>query len=129
MPNNLILDTCALIWLATGSDRLSQKALALIDEADVVYVSAITAWEISLKAARDQLELPLPPLTWFRKSIHVHSLIVAELSVEILVAASELPWHHKDPADRFIITTAKRENLTVVTTDARFQDYGLRTIS
>ncbi len=129
MPNNLILDTCALIWLATGSNRLSKKTLTIINEADMVFVSAITAWEISLKAARDQLELPLPPLAWFRKSIHVHSLTVAELSVEILVDANELPWHHRDPADRFIIATAKRENLVVVTADARFQDYDLRTIS
>ena len=128
MSDNLILDTCALIWLATGSARLSKKTLVIINKVDVVFVSAITAWEISLKAARNQLEFSLPPLTWFRKSIHAHSLTLAKLSVEILVAANELPWHHRDPADRFIIATAKMDNLQVVTTDARFEDYDLKTL-
>ena len=41
----MILDTCALIWLASGSDQLSKAALAAIDAADLVYVSAITAFE------------------------------------------------------------------------------------
>ena len=129
MSSNLILDTGALIWLVTGSDRLSQQTLTAINEVDVVFVSAISAWEVSLKATREQLELPLPPLAWFKKSLHAHSLTVAELSVDLLVAANELPWYHRDPADRLIIATAKRENLTVVTADVRFQDYDLRIIS
>ena len=54
----LFLDTCALVWLVQGSAQLKQEVRAAIDEAESVFVSAITAWEISLKAERGQLELP-----------------------------------------------------------------------
>jgi PIN domain nuclease of toxin-antitoxin system len=47
------------------------------------------------------------------------------LDVETLIAANELPWHHRDPADHFIIATARRHGLTVITDDQRFQLYGI----
>jgi len=42
--------------------------------------------------------------------------------------ANTLPWHHRDPADRFIIATAQMEDLAVVTGDGRFKDYGVETL-
>jgi PIN domain nuclease of toxin-antitoxin system len=126
MPErSLLLDTCALIWLATDAPELSQKARAAIDEADMVWVSAISAWEISLKAARGALELPLPASEWFNKAIEHHHLSLAALSVDILVGANDLPWHHRDPADRFIIATARALPAAVVTADRRFQLYDI----
>lgn len=128
MRDGLILDTCALVWLACDSDRLSSHARGEIDASRRVYVSAISAWEISLKAARGTLELPMPAARWFERALDVHSLTLADLSVEVLVHANELPWHHRDPADRFIIATAQLNDLTVVTDDRRFDAYGVETI-
>lgn len=104
---HLLLDTCALIWLTTGGAELSAEARDAIDRADLVSVSAISAWEISLKTARNTLELPMPPGEWFTEALTRHRLNLAALSVEVLVAANSLPWHHRDPADRFIIATAR----------------------
>lgn len=71
---NLMLDTCALIWLVGGSGEISQETLRKITEAEIVYVSAISAWEISLKTARGKLELPKDPKEWFEKAIEHHNL-------------------------------------------------------
>ena len=98
----LLLDTCALIWLAIDAPELSGRSRTAIDEADMVCVSAISAWEISLKVARNALDLPLQPAEWFGRVLDHHHLNLAALSVDILVAANTLPWHHRDPADRFI---------------------------
>jgi len=129
MRRSLILDTCALVWLVSGHDRLSAEARTEIEAAQLVYVCPISAWEISLKCARKTLELPLPPLEWFNRSLDVHHLTLTSLSVEVLMHANTLPWHHRDPADRFIIATAQMENLTVVTSDERFKDYGVETLA
>ncbi len=123
MSKNLILDTCALVWLVADDERLSMTARKEIEAAELVFVSPISAWEVSLKAARGGLELPLPPLEWFNRALVAHHLVLANLSVEIMVAANQLPWHHRDPADRFIIATAKQEGLAIVTADARFAAY------
>ena len=128
MPRQLILDTCALIWLVADAPHLSETARQEIEAAQLVFVSPISAWEVSLKAARGGLDLPLPPLEWFNRAIIAHHLVIADLSVEILVRANQLPWHHRDPADRFIIATAKQYGLAIVTGDGRFAAYGVEVV-
>jgi PIN domain nuclease of toxin-antitoxin system len=54
----MLLDTCALIWLAMGGGQLSAKARQAIKEAATVYVSSISAFEIAYASARGRLELP-----------------------------------------------------------------------
>jgi PIN domain nuclease of toxin-antitoxin system len=128
MPSAVILDTCALIWLAEGSGPLSPATLQRIDDAPTVYVSAISAWEVSLKSEKGDLELPLPAEAWFLSVLEVHELSLFPLSPEILMAANRLPWHHRDPADRFIIATAQKLQIPVVTTDRRFSSYACEVI-
>jgi PIN domain nuclease of toxin-antitoxin system len=124
----LLLDTCALLWLAIGSDKLSINARNAIEHASIAYVSAITAWEISLKASRGALSLPVPAGEWFAAAVQQHRLTLAPLEVDILVAANELPWHHRDPADRFIIATAQKFHASIVTTDGLFEHYDVRIV-
>lgn len=128
MHRKLVLDTCALLWLASGGGKLSARALEAIDQADVVLVSAISSWEVGLKCKRGQLQLPLAPRDWFLRAVDVHQLIVADLSIDVLTSANDLPWHHRDPADRFIIATAILEACPVVTSDGRFADHGIKTL-
>ena len=120
---SLLLDTCTLIGLSSDAAELSEQARAAINAADTVWVSAISAWEISLKVARETLELPLEPETWFGRAMEHHHLSLAALDVHLLVAANALPWHHRDPADRFIIATARSLGAAVVTADRKFEQY------
>ena len=128
MHRKLVLDTCGLLWLAAGGGNLSAVALEAVDDADLVMVSAISAWEIGLKAAKGQLELSMHPREWFCRALKVHDHVLADLSVEILTHANDLTWHHRDPADRFIIATAVIEQCPIVTADRRFGQYGVTTL-
>ncbi len=121
----MLLDTCALLWLAEGGKRLSKEALDRIEEAPVVYVSAISAFEIAVKCRSGKLRLPVPPAEWFRGVVDHHSLAVHPLDWDICMTAVELPPFHKDPCDRFIIATAKKLSLTAVTGDPIFRSYGI----
>ena len=124
----MILDTCALLWLATGNKRLSRGAVKKINESPAVYVSAISGFEIGLKVAKKKLKLPLSPKDWFTRVVEHHNLTILPLSLEICVAAAELPAIHNDPCDRFIIATARLDDLTVVTADGNFEKYGVTVI-
>lgn len=124
----MLLDTCALLWLVNGEGRLTQRVLDRIEQAPVVYISAISGFEISMKYRKGKLSLPLPPQAWFDIAVEHHELAVIPLDLEICIASTELPHIHHDPCDRFIIATAKRYQLPVVTADARFMQYGLEVI-
>jgi PIN domain nuclease of toxin-antitoxin system len=126
---SMILDTCALLWLAAGSKKLARKTLKEINESPAVYISAISAFEVAIKAARGKLKLPHPPHEWFDKAVEHHGLAVLPLDVAVCIAAAELPPIHDDPCDRFIIATAKLNDLTVVTADERFEKYGVTVLA
>src|SRR5882672_9421657 len=123
---SMILDTCALLWLASRDKKLSRAALKEINEAPAVYVSAISGFEVAIKVAKGKLKLPSPPQGWFEKVVEHHGLAVLPLELEICIAAAQLPPIHDDPCDRFIIAAAKTNDLAVVTTDERFEKYGVR---
>jgi len=125
----MILDTCALLWLAAGERRLSRAALKQINEAPAVYISAVSGFEVALKVARGRLELPHPPAEWFTKVIDHHGLSVLPIELNVCITAAQLPPVHDDPCDRFIIATAKLNELAVITTDERFENYGVDVIN
>ncbi len=121
----ILLDTCALLWLASGSGDISPAMLHRLDEEDIVTVSAISALEIALKASSNKLHLPLPVREWWRAVVQRHRLSVLSVDAEVAVKATELPPLHPDPADRFIIATALLKGSPVVTGDRRFAGYGV----
>ena len=76
----VILDTCALLWLASGDKKLSRATFKQINEAPAVYVSAISGFEIAIKASRGKHKLPHAPQEWFEKVIEHHGLAVLPLN-------------------------------------------------
>jgi PIN domain nuclease of toxin-antitoxin system len=126
---SVILDTCALLWLASGNRKLSRAALKEINAAPAVYVSAISGFEISLKTSAGRLELSHPVEAWFEQVTEHHGLTVLPLGLDVCLAAAKLPPIHDDPFDRFIIAAAKLNDWAVVTTDERFEEYGVTVLN
>lgn len=126
--DNILLDTCALLWLANGDEKLSESKKSIIIEADKVFVSAVTGFEISLKHAKHKLDLPLPPTLWLEQIIDFYQLSVLPLDLEICTQSALLEFHHNDPCDRFIIATAIKHQLPVMTGDGIFTDYPISVI-
>jgi len=124
----ILLDTCALLWLAQDQKKMSRLTLQKINDAPVVSVSAITGFEIGLKYRAGKLPLPAPPWEWFEGIISHHDISVLDLGIGICIKASELPPIHKDPCDRFIIATALLNSIPIVTADERFADYGVKVL-
>ena len=95
----------------------------------MVCVSPVSAWEIAVKVSKGKIVLPCTAREWFNAVVRLYDIDVLKLSSDDMLKAAELPWLHKDPADRFIIATALANNFTVVTSDGNFPRYGVRTIS
>lgn len=124
----MMLDTCALLWLAEGGGELSEAALQGIEAAPVVYVSAISGFEIGIKVQKGKLELPARPADWFAAVLEHHDIEVLPLVLEVCIRAAELPAIHADPCDRMIIAAAQMHHVPVVTTDSLFSRYGIEVI-
>ncbi len=124
----LLLDTCAFLWLGMGGGRLSDAAKRRIGVASHLYVSPITAWEIMRKFRDGGIDLPEEPELFMERVCGYFLIDELPLTREIMFNAASLPMIHKDPADRFIIATALSKGLTIITGDRRFPEYGVSVI-
>lgn len=125
---SLLLDTCALLWLAISPERISADTRRQISCCEYLYVSAVSLWEIMFKYRIGKLKLDLDPRDWLELVEEKFVLTVLPLERKAMLDAANLPLHHRDPADRFIIATALENDLPVVTSDGNFKKYGVRTI-
>ncbi len=121
----ILLDTCTLLWLSGEPPRLPAPVIAAIRQAPPGqrYVSAISAYEIGVKHARGHLVLPSAPRAFLDASCAARGLSVLPVTKAIAQTATELPWHHRDPADRVILATALDGDLTILTPDPAFRAY------
>ena len=119
-----LLDTCTLLWLASGHSQLSAEAKRLLKTAQgKVFVSSISALEIAIKARRKKLVLPLRAGEWFARAVAHHGL--NEIAVDSTTAAfsGELPTLHFDPFDRILVATAALNSLKILTPDKEIAKY------
>ncbi|MGE5549078.1 MAG: type II toxin-antitoxin system VapC family toxin [Bacteroidota bacterium] len=120
----ILLDTCSLLWLAADQDRLSAAAKTAIGEnADRLFVSSISAFELAIKARKGKLELPMGPAIWYESALQHHGLTEVPIDGAIASLAVNLPPLHSDPCDRFIIATALHHGMAIVTCDVLISQY------
>ena len=124
----ILVDSCAIIWLATGDRKLSRLARDAMRDAELLCFSSISIWEIARLVKSGDLELPVSPARLADLLVEQYEMRELPVNNSISLRASALPEIHKDPADRFIIATALLNDLTVVTGDHRFAEYGVETI-
>lgn len=120
----ILLDTCTLLWLVSAQNNLSKHACqVLTDNANALFISVISAFEIGTKLNKKLLQLPLPAEEWWSKSLYLHGLTELPIHGEIALYATQLPPIHKDPADRFIVATAYKHQLSILTPDSHISAY------
>jgi PIN domain nuclease of toxin-antitoxin system len=121
----LLLDTHVVLWWRQDSRRIKKAARAAIAGADIVYVSAASAWEVAIKSALGRLSLA------DGLDRHVMEAGFEALPITFAHAAEvgRLPAHHADPFDRMLVAQARVERLTLVTHDERLTLYDVERLS
>ncbi|MEJ2625721.1 MAG: type II toxin-antitoxin system VapC family toxin [Pseudolabrys sp.] len=120
--SDLLLDTCALLWLADGADMTPESRTALASRN--LHVSPISAWEIANLVRKSRIAFTLPVASWFRQTASRMAAAMPQLTIDILANSCGLPGSPPDdPADRIIIATARETDLTVVTRDRKIIEY------
>ena len=125
----LLLDTCTFLWAIEGGAALSADAReALRDPANDVFLSAVSAWEITVKHALGRLPLPEPPSRYVSKQRASRGIAPLPLDEDAAVHLSLLPMLHGDPFDRMLVCQALVGGMSIVTPDAEIRRYPVRTL-
>jgi PIN domain nuclease of toxin-antitoxin system len=128
----ILLDTCTLLWLVSNRAELSAPAVDAIDGTRQVFVSAASAFEIGIKYQRGALTLGTEPRAWWTAAVERLLLVELAITPAIALASTALPTtlevegrsiEHRDPGDRFIVSTAAILGLSIVTPDPKIAAY------
>jgi PIN domain nuclease of toxin-antitoxin system len=124
--NNLLVDTHVLLWALSSPESLSPLARAALVEPDnEVFVSAVTAWEISIKTAIGKLRAPSD----LEQQVRRLRFRPLPITFEHGLAVRDLPMIHRDPFDRMLIVQAKAHGLTLLTSDKAIMQYDVATMA
>ena len=123
----VLLDTHAFIWWDGGNERLSEAARrAIADEANDILVSAASAWEIVTKHRLGRLSEAEALALDVGGGIARQGFEALAISVDDGERAGRLTGPHRDPFDRMLAAQALGRNLTLVSIDRAFDQYGVR---
>jgi len=121
-----ILDTHALLWYLTDSDRMSAKLKDFISDCETVAVSIASLWEIAIKQSLGKLKVDFS-ISQIEQVCYQKDILILPVKPEELDIISNLPKIHGDPFDRLIICQAMKESAVLITTDSVIPQYPVRT--
>ncbi len=123
-----LIDTQILIWSLGLSDKIPNKIRNILNDTNnFIFVSSASIWEIAIKTSIGKLIFPFK-LKDIRKVIQGMNINILDIRTEHIIKVSDLPFHHKDPFDRLIISQAIVENLIVISSDKNFSKYKINNI-
>jgi PIN domain nuclease of toxin-antitoxin system len=120
-----LLDTHTLLWWLEDNPTLSRKAKQAISSVtNSIFISAVSAWEITIKKSLKKLEAP----DNLEEMIKFNSFISLPITIAHTMEIGKLPHYHDDPFDRLLIAQAQYEKLTLITRDTRIIKYDVTVI-
>jgi PIN domain nuclease of toxin-antitoxin system len=121
---NVLLDTCAILFLSLDDPCVGPGTRAILEGAERVSISPISAAELACLQERARIELPKHWRLWLREALKRNGWDTLPITLEIMEEAWCLPGtFHADPADRILTATARKEDRLLLTTDHKIRDY------
>ena len=120
----LLLDTQCCLWWFSQPERLNEEAIERIAyEANEIWFSVASIWEIAIKNAIGKLPLPEPTEDYISTRMTQLGTKTLEITATHALRAASLPLHHRDYFDRMLIAQAQIENMTIMSADSIFNQY------
>jgi PIN domain nuclease of toxin-antitoxin system len=118
--SRLLLDTHIWLWAFLEPHKLSSEVhQSLSDPKNVRFLSAVSIWEAILLLEKKRLKVPQDFGQWCDKSKRELGLMAVGMSWEVAHKLRFTMIGYSDPADRFLVATARAYDMTLVTADAR----------
>lgn len=124
----IILDTQAFFWLISDAPALSNSKKAkklFIDPKNDFFLSLASIWEIAIKMSIGKLILNQPIESFIPMQLQKNSISQLDIHFRHIAKIATLPFHHRDPFDRLIISQALYEDIPVLSNDVAFDKYGV----
>lgn len=121
---NLLLDSHTFVWWRDEPNKISPAAFAEISNpANDVFLSVVTIWELQIKIALNKFTVKSGLENAVKDERQKNGFQILPVKLSHALYLENLPFHHKDPFDRLLISQAIVENMTLLTADPEFSKY------
>jgi PIN domain nuclease of toxin-antitoxin system len=125
----IILDTQAFLWSMSDFSKLTRKArVTLVNPENDIYLSLVSTWELAIKTSTGKLKIVGPLEKLIPQQLSQNNIQQLDIAFRHVVGVATLPYHHKDPFDRLIVSQALVEGMSVLSADKAFDAYGVKRI-
>ena len=122
-----LLDTHVFLWFILDNEKISSKALNIISNRNnELFLSAASGWEVAIKAHLGKIQLNNNPEIFIPEHLSANSIKSLPIKMSHMLHTFTLPFHHKDPFDRLIISQAQLEKMSIITADPLFEKYTIK---
>ncbi len=124
-----LIDTHTLLWIVTDDKKLSETANKLYLNSDnLIFVSLASIWEMAIKISIRKLSIEEPLNDFIQNQIKGNDIRILNIEIEHILRLENLPFYHRDPFDRLIISQSMSENIPVLSSDKVFDRYPIKRI-
>jgi len=124
-----LLDTHTFLWWNLDDPQLSALAKEIIaDGNNEIFLSAASAWEIAIKAARGRLALPEDPARYVSSRMSLHNFRALPVHIHHATQVYALPMHHTDSFDRLLVAQSQIESMPLLTADVDIRKYDVEVV-
>jgi len=119
----ILLDTSTILFWTFAPERLSEPAVAALEENATVIINAISLWEIGWKIRQGKLSIPLRLRDYVSFLKETDRVEIQATELEVWLHSIDLDWSHRDPADRIIVASADLLGCPLVSSDKRIRQF------
>ena len=125
----VLLDTHTFLWWIDDAPNLSAKAREILTDAgNTIYISVASGWEIAIKTGIGRLQVEGDPERFFPEQIALNAFQALPIQMSHVLHTVHLPFYHRDPFDRLLVSQSQFEDLPIVTRDPAIGHYEVETI-
>ena len=124
-----LIDTQTLLWIATDDPKLSQEAKRIyLDSGNEIFLSMASIWELAIKSSLGKITFEKTLEKFVDEQVKGNDIQILNIELLHVLRIEQLPFHHRDPFDRLLISQSIENNLPIIGTNSVFDKYEVERI-
>lgn len=125
----MLLDTHAFLWWVEGTPVVGRRARTSVsDPENEVFVSIASCWELAIKLSLGKLRVTESLDRFIPEQLRLNGFMLLDIRLPHAARVADLPFHHRDLFDRLLVAQALEDDLTIVSSDRVFRQYGVNVL-
>jgi len=124
-----LIDTHTFLWIIEDNKNLTEKVRTIyIDNSNEIFLSVASIWEMAIKISLNKLSIRGQLVKFIDRHAIENNIRLLSIQPHHIFSIEKLPFHHRDPFDRLLLSQCLQEKMHLLSKDKEFDKYGINRI-